>query len=103
MVALFTGTGTNSNGFTNGAFGSVQAALDEFTRTGGFVAAAQTQLTAQGTRLDTQIADMQARLAVQRAALQQQFTAADQAMTQLKSQSGTLVEHVRPPTNQSIR
>ena len=90
VVALFTGTTTGSNGFTNGAFGSVQAALDEFTRSGGFVSAAQTQLTAQNRRLDSQIADMQARLAVQRKALQAQYTAADQAMTQLKSQSGTL-------------
>jgi hypothetical protein len=33
---------------------------------------------------------MQARLAVERAALQQEYTAADQAMTDLKSQSGNL-------------
>jgi flagellar hook-associated protein 2 len=90
VVALFAGTSTGSSGFTNGAFGSVQAALDEFTRAGGFVSSAQNLLTAQGARLDTQIADMQARLAVQRATLQQQYTAADEAMTQLKSQSGTL-------------
>jgi len=90
VVALFSGTATNSDGFTNGAFGTVQSAIDEFTRAGGFVASAQSQLTAQGSRLDTQIGDMQGRLAVQRAALQQQYIAADQAMTQLKSQSGTL-------------
>ena len=41
-------------------------------------------------QVDKQIADMQDRLAVQRISLQQEFTAADQAMTQLKSQSGTL-------------
>jgi len=90
VVALFAGNGTTSDGFTNGAFGTVQAALDQFTSRGGFVSSAQVQLTARGTRLDTQIADMQGRLAIQRVALQAQFTAADQAMSQLKSQSGTL-------------
>ena len=70
VAALFAGTATNSNGFSNGAFGTIQSALDEFTRAGGFVSAAQVQLTAQGNRLDTQISDMQARLAVQRTALQ---------------------------------
>ncbi len=32
VVSLFAGTSTDSNGFTNGAFGTVQAALDEFTQ-----------------------------------------------------------------------
>jgi len=90
VVALFAGTTTSTNGFTNGAFGSVQGALDEFTRAGGFVSAAQVQLNAEGSRLDTQISDMTARLAIQRTTLQAQYTAADAAMTQLKSQSGTL-------------
>jgi flagellar hook-associated protein 2 len=90
VVALFAGTTTGSSGFTNGAFGTVQSALDDFTHAGGFVSAAQVQLTAEGSRLDSQISDMQSRLAIQRKTLQAQYTAADAAMTQLKSQSGTL-------------
>jgi flagellar capping protein FliD len=54
------------------------------------ISAAQLQLNNQGGRLDTQISDMQARLAVERTALQAQYTAADQAMTTLKAQSGSL-------------
>jgi len=89
VVALFAGTGTTGT-FTNGAFGTLQEALDAFTRTGGFISTVQLQLNAQGSRLDRQISDMQARLAVQRAALQAEYTAADQAMSTLKAQSGTL-------------
>jgi flagellar hook-associated protein 2 len=99
VIKLFAGTGTSSAGFTNGAFGTVQAALDDFTKSGGFVSSAQSLLTAQGARLDTQIADMQARLAVQRTTLQQEYTAADEAMTQLKSQSGTLSNSSSLTTN----
>jgi flagellar capping protein FliD len=68
----------------------MQGALHAFTQAGGFVASAQTLLKTQSARLDTLIFDMQSRLAVQRAALQREYAAADQAMTQLKSQSGTL-------------
>lgn len=89
VVALFSGTGT-TGGFTNGAFGTLQGAIHAFTQAGGFVSSAQTLLQTQSARLDTLIFDMQARLAVQRAALQREYTAADQAMTQLKSQSGSL-------------
>jgi flagellar hook-associated protein 2 len=91
VAKLFAGTSTiGTTTFTDGAFGTLQSAIDAFTQTGGLISGAQLQLTSQGTRLDTQIADMQARLAVERAALQQEYTAADQAMTDLKSQSGNL-------------
>jgi flagellar hook-associated protein 2 len=89
VVTLFAGTAT-TGGFTNGAFGTMQSAIHDFTQAGGFVSSAQTLLQAQSSRLDTLIFDMQERLAVQRAALQREYAAADQAMTQLKSQSGTL-------------
>jgi len=89
VATLFAGT-TTTGGFTNGAFGTMQGALHAFTQAGGFVASAQTLLKTQSARLDTLIFDMQSRLAVQRAALQREYAAADQAMTQLKSQSGTL-------------
>ena len=89
VVTLFTGTAT-TGAFTNGAFGTLQGAIDSFTQAGGLISSAQTQLTAQSARLTNQINDLQARLAIQRATLQQQFSAADAAMTTLKSQSGTL-------------
>jgi flagellar capping protein FliD len=40
--------------------------------------------------MDAQIASMQARLAIQRASLQRQFTEADAAMSRLRNQSGSL-------------
>ncbi len=49
-------------------------------------------LTDQASRLTDSIAKMQDRLATRRAALQREFTAADQAMSQLKSQSGSLAQ-----------
>jgi flagellar hook-associated protein 2 len=86
---LFAGTAT-IGGFTNGAFGTLQSTMDAFTQAGGFVASTQTQLKTQSARLNTLINNMQDRLAVQRATLQREYTEADLAMTQLKSQSGTL-------------
>ena len=88
MVTLFTGTSIDG-AFTNGAFGSVQRQSD-YTQAGGFVGTAQTQLQTSISNLTTQMNDLQARLIVQRNALQQEFTAAEIAMTQLKSQSGNL-------------
>jgi flagellar hook-associated protein 2 len=89
VVSLFVGTGT-TGGFTNGAFGTLQGAMHEFTQAGGFVSTAQARLETQSRRLDTLILDMQDRLALQRAALQKEYTAADQAMTRLKAQSASL-------------
>ena len=89
VTTLFTGTGS-SGGFTNGAFGSLQQSIDAFTQAGGFVPSAQSQLQDQYKRLSAQISDMTDRLAVQRASLQQEYTAADLAMTRLRAQSGTL-------------
>jgi flagellar capping protein FliD len=40
--------------------------------------------------MDSQIASMQARLAIQRASLQREFTEADAAMSRLNSQSDSL-------------
>jgi flagellar hook-associated protein 2 len=89
VLSLLTGT-ANEGAFTNGAFGSLQSALDDFTQSGGFISDSQTLLQDQLTRLGSQIVDMQARLAVRQAALQQEYTAADLVMTQLKAQSGNL-------------
>lgn len=75
---------------TTGVFGSVNSLLDEYTDAGGFLPDAQTRLTDEISRVGRQIDDMSARLAIRRAALQQEFTAADQAMAQLNSQKTSL-------------
>src|SRR5215475_375889 len=75
---------------TAGAFGSVNSVLDEYTDAGGFLPDAQSRLTDELSRVGRQIDDMSARLAIRRAALQQEFTAADAAMAQLNSQKTSL-------------
>lgn len=75
---------------TTGVFGSVNTLLDEYTDGGGFLPDAQSRLTDEISRVGRQIDDMSAQLAVRKAALQQQFTAADQAIAQLNSQSTSL-------------
>ena len=47
-------------------------------------------VTKSADRLSLQIAAMEDRLALRRLALQQEFTAADAAMTRLKNQSGSI-------------
>jgi flagellar hook-associated protein 2 len=75
---------------TTGSFGSVNTLLDEYTAAGGFLPDAQSRLTDEISRVGRQIDDMSARLAIRRTALQQEFTAADQAMAQLNSQKTSL-------------
>jgi flagellar hook-associated protein 2 len=73
-----------------GAFAALEPLLDSYTDSTGLISGARKTLTDQALRLTEQIGRMQDRLAVRRAALQREFTAADQAMTQLKNQSGSL-------------
>jgi flagellar hook-associated protein 2 len=75
---------------TPGALASINTLLENYTQSSGLLRTARDQATAQVTRLGTQIIRMQERLAVRRTALQQEFTAADAAMSQLKNQSGSL-------------
>jgi flagellar hook-associated protein 2 len=85
VSALFAG-----NGVTPGVFGAIKTMLDGYTQSSGILPGVKTQLTAQAAHMSTQVTQMQDRLALRRAALQREFTAADTAMTQLKSQSSSL-------------
>lgn len=82
LKTLFAGAG--------GAFGALTDVINDYSDAGGLISSAKTRLTQQSSQLDTQIAAMQDRLAVQRAALQAEFTAADNAMKQLNNQSNAL-------------
>jgi len=88
LSTLFTG-GTNAAGGT-GAFGAINDLLTSYTQGNGTLSNVQDQLNSQVTRLTGQIDAMQARLDIQRASLQAEFTAADTAMAQMQSQSGSL-------------
>jgi flagellar hook-associated protein 2 len=88
VQALFAAPGT-------GVFASVETLLRDYTRAGGLVPDARTRVSDELSRLGRRIDDMQARLAVRRAALQREYTAADAAMTRLSSQSGALASFGR--------
>jgi flagellar hook-associated protein 2 len=79
---LFSGTG--------GVFTSVNTMLGEYTTVTGLISSAKARVNSQIASMDTQILSMQSRLALQRDALQRQFTEADAAMSRLKSQSSSL-------------
>jgi flagellar hook-associated protein 2 len=74
----------------SGAFASIDAVIAEYQQSGGFVAGARTRLADQLGRVGKRLDDIQLRLAVRKAALQQEFIAADQAMSRLNAQSGLL-------------
>lgn len=78
-----------------GVFASVETLLRDYTRAGGLVPDARARVSDELSRLGRRIDDMQARLAVRRAALQREYTAADAAMTRLSSQSGALASFGR--------
>lgn len=74
----------------SGVFPMVEAVLDSYTGSDGFISSIKDRLNAQIDAMDRQIASMQARLAVQREMLARQFTEADTIMSRLKNQSGSL-------------
>ncbi len=80
--ALFAGEG--------GAFPAIETMLADYTTAAGMISTAKDRLNRQIATMDNQILAMQSRLALQRDALQRQFTEADAAMSRLKSQSSAL-------------
>jgi flagellar hook-associated protein 2 len=84
VASLFTGASND------GVFASVGSLIDEYTQADGLVPDARTRISGQITRVGDRIFDMQAQLAQRRLTLQQEFTAADEAMSRLNSQSGSL-------------
>ena len=79
--------GTDGKG---GAFGEVKKLIAEYTRSGGLVADVRQRLDSQVSRIGARLDVLEAQLAIRRAALQQEFIAADRAMTQLKAQGNSL-------------
>ncbi len=73
-----------------GLLTAVDAQLTEYTRSTGLLNDARKQLTDRTLRLGDQIARMEDRLAIRRLSLQREFTAADEAMAALRTQSGSL-------------
>jgi flagellar hook-associated protein 2 len=84
VTRLFAGTSND------GVFATAHTLVTQYTQAGGFIPSAQTQLNNQLSRVAASISALQDRLAITRAALQKEFTAADLAIAQLNSQSSSL-------------
>ncbi len=80
-------SGTAGNG---GAFGAMSALIDGYTDGGGLVATARQRIDAQVSSISKRLDTMEANLALRRASLQREYTAADLAMTRLNAQSSSL-------------
>jgi flagellar hook-associated protein 2 len=85
VAHLFRGDGS-----TTGVFTQVASGLKAFTDASGVIKTLRTTLADRSTRLTRQIVTLEGRLNQRRLALQQEFTAAEQAMSRLQSQSGAL-------------
>lgn len=73
-----------------GAFGAISTLIDAYTGSGGLVSMVRDRIDEEVTNLGKRLDSMQAALDIRRQSLQKEYIAADLAMTQLKSQSGSL-------------
>ncbi|MGH9310275.1 MAG: flagellar filament capping protein FliD [Vicinamibacterales bacterium] len=80
-------SGADGNG---GAFGALKSLVADYTKSGGIVATVRQSLGEQATNLSKRLDTLEAQLLVRRNSLQQQYIAADMAMTQMKAQSSSL-------------
>jgi flagellar hook-associated protein 2 len=71
-------------------FAAIDALMSDYTRSGGLVSDVRKRIDTQVKSLGDRIDNMEAQLEGRRAALQQEFIAADRAMSQLNSQSSSL-------------
>jgi len=82
LVALFSG----DNGIAN----KIATALESYTKSGGAIDSVETRIQDSITKVTARIQDLELRLATREQQLNAQFTAADQAISQLNSQSSSL-------------
>jgi len=73
-----------------GAFGAISSMIESYTESGGLIADMRDRITEQVRTLTNRLDQMELRLEIRRASLQREFTAADRAMTQLRSQGDSL-------------
>lgn len=85
LQGLFSGTDG-----TGGAFGTLDSLIDTYTQAGGLVADARDRITDQVRSISTRLDTLETQLALRRRTLQQQYIAADLAMTRLNQQSASL-------------
>jgi flagellar hook-associated protein 2 len=73
-----------------GRFGALESLIAGYTKAGGLVANVRDRIDTQVARLSERLLTLESQLAVRRAALQQEFIAADRAMSQLNGQANSL-------------
>jgi flagellar hook-associated protein 2 len=73
-----------------GVFGALKQQVEDYTRRGGLVQGAKDRLKDQIVKIDSRLDTMEMQLELRREALQKEFIAADQIMTQLNSQGSSL-------------
>lgn len=73
-----------------GAFGAFAGLVKGYTQSGGLVASIRERIDEQVSTIGKRLDSMESALAVRKASLQREYTAADLAMTQLKAQSASL-------------
>jgi flagellar hook-associated protein 2 len=78
------------DGATAGVFESITSAIDEYTDAGALIANSRDRINEQIVALDGRLLAMENRLALRRVALQKEYMAADQMMSQLSSQASSL-------------
>lgn len=84
------GSSTSVSSLFDAAFKAVKAQVDDYAKSGGLIQNAKNRLKDQILKIDRRLESMQLQLDLRRQALQQEFTAADNLMTQLKGQSSSL-------------
>jgi flagellar capping protein FliD len=85
VQALFAGPNGGA-----GRFGALESLISGYTTAGGLIADVRDRIDDQVARLNERLTTLESQLAVRRAALQQEFIAADRAMSQLNSQANSL-------------
>ena len=75
---------------TGGVFGALKTLVTDYTQSGGLVAGAQTRLTDQVKNVSKRLDSLENQLTIRRNALQQQYIAADMAMSRMNSQGSSL-------------
>jgi flagellar hook-associated protein 2 len=84
------GSSTSVRTLFDAAFAEIKAQVDDYAQSGGLIQSAKDRLKDQIVKIDGRLQSMQLQLDLRRAALQQEFIAADMLMTQLKGQGSSL-------------
>jgi flagellar hook-associated protein 2 len=84
------GSSTSVRTLFDAAFKDLKAHVDDYAKSGGLIQNAKNRLKDQIVKIDRRLESMELQLDLRRQALQQEFTAADNLMTQLKGQSSSL-------------